>query len=87
MSGTMIVNGCASVELNEGQSAEDIDWCDVVCDPDDMQNCDYEFFDPDGDGKVVEYLVMNDYDTYKKEFIKDMFRKGKQFMKDMKEVS
>ena len=71
MSGDMTVSGDASVELNEGQSAEDVDWGGAVFDPNDLEDMTYEEFDANGDASITQQIVMNDYDTYVKQFVKD----------------
>ena len=70
MSGEMIVSGNTSVELNEGQSAEDVDWNDAVFQGD-LEDPDYGDFDAKGDASITQMIVMNDYDTYAKQFVKD----------------
>ena len=70
MSGEMIVSGNTSVELNEGQSAEDVDWNDAVFQGD-LEDPDYGDFDANGDASITQKIVMNDYDTYVKQFVKD----------------
>ena len=70
MSGEMIVSGSTSVELNEGQSAEDVDWNDAVFQGD-LEDPDYGDFDAKGDASITQKIVMNDYDTYVKQFVKD----------------
>ena len=70
MSGDMVVSGNASVELNEGQSADDVDWNDAVFQGD-LEDPDYGDFDANGDASITQKIVMNDYDTYVKQFVKD----------------
>ncbi len=71
MSGDMTVSGYTSVELTQDQSAEDVDWGNAVFDPSDLEDMTYEEFVPDGDASITQQIVMNDYDTYVKQFVKD----------------
>jgi len=71
VSGEMIVSGEAVVEMTEDQSAEDIDWSNAVCDPDDLDNVNYGEFIPDGDTSITQNIEMIDYSTYLEQFAKD----------------
>ena len=63
----MTVDGTARVEINDGQSPDDIDWDNEVFDGDDLVGKTISEFMPEGRVRIEVKMEMNDYKTYVEE--------------------